>query len=100
MHTIRSGPAVLFATIGLLASGGMALAQTPPANPPPPSDMSSDSSKSSQPVKSKAGKKQDQSRGAKEQTSQQRKCPKNGDNTNVNCKPSSDTQDKSDKQDQ
>jgi len=46
-------------------------------------------SPSASPNKSATGH-HDTSRGAKEQQSQKKKCPKNGDQSNVNCKEASD----------
>ncbi len=63
---------------------GAVQAQSTPTTSSPSSTTSSASSSnsSSQPT---SGQK-DTSRGAKEQQSQKQKCPKNGDNSNVNCK--------------
>jgi hypothetical protein len=78
-------------TIGAIACliCAAAQAQTTPSNSAPttPSSTASSSTdaRSDSQLTPRSGKK-DTSRGAKEQQSQTRPCPKNGNNSNVNCK--------------
>lgn len=64
---------------------GAVEAQSPPATSSPSSSTAAPASSSNSSSQQTNGGK-DTSRGAKEQQSQKQKCPKNGDNSNVNCK--------------
>ena len=67
---------------------GAVHAQSTPSTSSPSSVPSATTSpaRSSDSASQPAGEQKDSSRGAKEQQSQKQKCPKNGDNSNVNCK--------------
>jgi hypothetical protein len=89
-------PAIIsiLGSLCLIVCAAAAQAQNTPSNstPSPSSSTpsSSESSASTSSMSSQAHKpasgQQDTSRGAKEQQSQRKKCPKNGDTSNVNCK--------------
>jgi hypothetical protein len=91
MKAIRSTFLVLLGASSLALSAGAVYAQaTSSPSATPQGSMSKDpsnSSETSSPSDS-SGKQKDKSKGAKEQTSKKQPC-KSGDNSNVNCKPSS-----------
>ena len=84
-------PIVAAFAIALLVASATSGAQTS-ASQSPSATMPSDSSQSATTPSDSSSRSpsknqgKDTSRGAKEQQSQKHPCPKNGDNSNVNCK--------------
>ena len=85
---MKFSPFPLLATLAtvLLGASMNSGAQTsaPSSAPSQSASPTTSPSSDSQPYSANQGK--DTSRGAKEQQSQKQPCPKNGDNSNVNCK--------------
>lgn len=80
--------AVVLGSLGVIGSAA-AQTQSEPAGSmqqtPSSTEQPSTQSPATSPTKPATGH-HDTSRGAKEQQSQKKKCPKNGDKSNVNCK--------------
>lgn len=86
--------AVLVGSLGLVGSAAAQTQSDPSSSmqPPPSTEQPSTAAPSDSPTKPAAGQ-HDTSRGAKEQQSQKKKCPKNGDKSNINCKETGQTGD-------